>query len=325
MFLVSKKELESFPFDLLYEKLTEAGKSARNTLLEDARRLHDREVKRKIEAIYSSREDSYEGDPEADFPFVAPPIDLTNKEVSLARKAALDTFAEKYDLKGNAKWLLPQLVAYIAKLPLVRLEDGKVNSREYFKHFGKDVWHRGIYLYCMSPARGTIVPSQYTLEYRNYSALVPLLLMPHKKYDGVKYSEWSLDGLDMLVDPTLWQLMTTDLDRESYTNETILELRSTGLTYATGEKKGQQRNPVTTYKPYGIPAPLGKYPWIVQTVLLQMWCAHPINRTDLMILDWKDWDSMPKALIEAQVIPEKKEYVLNKPISVGVNNDDWWN
>lgn len=301
MYYVAKKELTAFPLDKLYEEVTEAGRAAVASIMEEAREMHDRNVQQRIEAIYSSREDSYEGNVEEDYPFKPPEDEYIKKLSADAKKVAAGLFCEKYDLKGNAAWLLPQLSAHIAKMDTKGL-----NSLEYAASFGIDDFHKGLYTLAKHPLRGDLISKQYSVEVRSYCALVPLLLMPHKKFNGVKYSAWSKEGLSMLIDSNLYAAMTCGYAPTNTIPE-LLSIRQKGLTVATGKRKDEIRSAQTTHKVYFLSGDLKALPWLAQVMLFQIWCAHPANRTDLMILDWNNWDSMPEALISTEVIPSVKK------------------
>lgn len=297
MFYTAKKELTAFPLDILFHQVSEAGNRATEAVLKEAKEAHDRAVEARIKAIYTG-EASYEGNPEDDYPFTPPDLDYLKKQRSEARKEAFGLFAEKYDLKSNALWLLPQLTAHIAKMSTCGF-----NTEEYVNSFGCDDFHKGIFTLAKHPLRGDIIAKQYSSEVRNYCALVPLLLMPHKKFNGVKYSQWSLEGLQTAVDVNLYEAMTFDRNFViENTAEELLQIRQKGLTYASGKQIGQVRSALTTHKVYFLSGDLKKLPWLAQVMLFQIWCAHPSNRSDLMILDWRDWDSMPEPLIKTEVI-----------------------
>ncbi len=300
MFLAGKKELSAIPLDKLYHAAQDAANSIEESLEKEARASHKRRVEKLIEAEYSAREDSYEGNPEEDYPFVSPNPDFIKKEKDTAKKEAIKLWAEKYDLKTNGSWFLPQLTAYIAKL-----DTCGCNPREYVKQFGKDDYNKGIWTLATHPVRGDFVEKQYSPEGRNYSALVPLLLMPHKKFDGVPYSRWSKDGLNLVTDSNLYAAMTLEFETEN-TPEEILLIRQKALTYQSGKQEGQVRNAATSHKVYFLSGDLKKLPWLAQVMLFQIWCAHPSNRTELMVLDWKDWNSMPPALIAKEVFEKPK-------------------
>lgn len=296
MYFVSKKELTAFPLDVLFNQVSEAGNNAVEHILKQAREVHDRAVERRIEALYANSQESYEGNPEDEFPFSPPDGDYVQKERLEARKEAFKLFAEKYDLKGNAAWLLPQLTAHIA-----RMSTCGGNTLEYVDQFGQDDFHKGIFTIAKHPLRGDIIAKQYSADARNYSALVPLLLMPHKKFNGMKYSQWSREGLHKAVDTNLYEAMTLEFAPEN-TVEELLTIRQHGLTVATGKSAGSVKSAVSTHRLNFLTGDLKKIPWLAHVMLFQIWCAHPVNRTDLMILDWKDWDSMPKPLIEANPV-----------------------
>lgn len=317
MYYVNKRELEAFPFDLLYKTVLTATTEVKDSILESAEAEHKRNTTKRIAALYANREDSYEGNEEEDFPFVPPDEEYIAEQVALARKEAFSKFAEKYDLPGNANWLLPQFTAYVAKMPISRV-DGKIDPKSLHKAFGCDDFHKGLYYYATHPVRGDILNKQYTIESRNYSALVPLLMMPFKKFDNVPYSSWNTDGLDKIIDSSLYNAMSVDFDPNSFSKEELLLARQEGLLVKTGKTAGSTRNPVTTHKLYGVKAPLGKLPWLAQVMLFQIWVAHPSNRTDLMVLDWNSWDTMPEPLIEAKVIADP---IVKRKVTVTV--DDW--
>jgi hypothetical protein len=325
MFYVNKKELQAFPFDKLYEHVSSAARAVKSSLEEDARELHKRSVERKIQAIYASREDSYESNPEDDFPFPGVDPEEIAKAVALAKKEAFALFAEKYDMPMNASWMLPQFSTYIAKLPISKDETGKYDPMSIFNALGSDNWHRGLYFYATHPLRGDILNKQYTAESRNYSALVPLLLMPFKKFDNIQYSDWNRAKLDKVLDPSLRQILNLEFDVSAFSKVEILNARAIGLEIKSGKQVGQNRNPVTTHKLYGVPQPFSKLPWLAQVMCFQIWCAHPTNRTDLMILDWTNLDNMPEPLIEKNVIPvEKDPWDLPKKQVATVSEDLPW-
>jgi hypothetical protein len=42
-------------------------------------------------------------------------------------------------------------------------------------------------------------------------------------------------------------------------------------------------------------------PELAQTMIAQIWCAHPSNRTKYMVLDPKNWDAIPAPLISSDI------------------------
>jgi hypothetical protein len=306
MFLVSKKELNAIPLDKLYHAVQDAANTVEESLEKESRASHKRRVERLIESEYSTREDSYEGNIEEDYPYVNPNPEFIKKERETAKKEALKLWAEKYDLKGNASWFMPQLTAHIAKI-----DTCGYNCSEYIQQFGIDDYHKGIWTLATHSVRGYFITKQYSPESRNYSALVPLLLMPHKKFDNIPYSSWSKEGLHLILDSNLYAAMTLEFDLEN-TPEELLAIRQKALTYQSGKQAGEVRNPATSHKVYFLSGDLKKLPWLAQVMVFQIWCAHPSNRTELMVLDWKDWDKMPDPLISKDVFAKPKPEATTK-------------
>lgn len=322
MFYISKKEVTSFPFDKLNEFVTDRTNAAVAQMKEDALHLHLKDAKRRVEALYQNREDTYEGDLEADFPFEGVDPSVLQTERLRVRKEATSLWLEKYDAKANGSWLLPQVFSYVSRLPISKDEMGKVDSKKFFQNFGVDSWHKGLYFYLVHPGRGDLVAKQYSPEGRSYSALVPLILAPFKKFDNINYKDWSPEGLNLLVDSALWSAMNVEFDVSAVDPSELLKIREIGLDVKSGTKMGSKRNPVTTHKLYGIGSPYNKLPWLAQAMLFQIWCAHPTNRHPLAVLDWKDWDAVPQDLITSDVIVSEPK--LKKAATVNPDDLPWW-
>jgi hypothetical protein len=91
-------------------------------------------------------------------------------------------------------------------------------------------------------------------------------------------------------------------DPPQISREELLEIREMGLVYRTGVKAGDPRNPATTYKLYGVQSTaVGGLPELAQTMLTQIWCAHPVNRTKFMVLDPHNWDNIPAPLVSENI------------------------
>lgn len=300
--LMIKRDVEAVPFDEVYKVVSTAAITVKNKILSDALADHERNIGRKIKALYANSEYSYEGNIEEDFPFSPPDDNYIQEQMQLAKKEAFAKVATKHNFKANFSWLMPQLTSYIAKLPLPRNSAGKVDSYEYFQSFGANDFLKGIYIFCTHSVRGDLIPTQYSIESRPYSALVPLLMMPHKKFNNVQYSDWSIDGINKVLDPQLFAAIQCDIDKSAISKADLLQMRQAGMQYRTGKMAGTYRNPATTHKIYGVPAPFNKMPWLASVMLFQIWVAHPNHRSNLMILDWEDWDNLPDSLIDAEPI-----------------------
>ena len=298
MFL-AKQEIKSVPFQMIHEKATLAANKVRYDLQELEVLHYEKAMKAKAEMYNCTVEEA-----EKISPFTPTEQSVVNETASKARITAAAGAIVDLDLKGKASWLMPQLAAYIStmQLPMV---DGKVNIREFLKlNFAKDDWHKGLYNVLMCPTRGSILPAQTAPENRPYSALVPLILMPFKRFHSIPYSAWDTTQLSLVVDANLYEAMRYTTDKE-FTKEEILLDRVKCLTTATGAKAGTVRNPASWHKLYATKGTVYEgMPWLAQVMASQIWVAHPTNRTDLMILDWKDWDTTPEPLVDVEVLPK---------------------
>ena len=315
MYFSTKKTLESFPFDSLWECVASAMDEVTNEIIDAAKRTHNDKVDKLISKAYANREESFEGDREALYPFLPPdPAYIKENRVRI-KKEAVSNFCKKYDVVSNSSWLLPQLAAHISKIPLTFTAEGKVDGANYLNKFNVDDFHRGLYTFCTHSLRGDMIQKQYLPENRNYSALVPLLLMPHKRFNNVLYSSWDTTYLDKLVDPNLYKALACEFEN-TLSNDELLIIRNAGLEYKSGKMIGKMRSAETSYKIYSVSGEVAKLPWLLQVMLFQIWCAHPVNRSDMMILDWKNWDSIPDPLVNTEVLlPTKTAFaapILNK-------------
>lgn len=218
-----------------------------------------------------------------------------------SKENSVSDFCKANNVQGNSSWIMPQITSYVAAMPLVKTAEGQICSKSFAKSFGVDDWHKGLWIFCTKSTRGDLLTKQYLVENSNYCALVPLLLMPHKRFNGIKYSSWSRDGLELIVDKNLLSAMEYK-EKLNYSNSEILEIQGQGLKIKTGSKAGGSRSPMTTHKLYGLSGFWKEMPWLAQVMYFQIWCAHPANRNELMILSWEDWDKVPDPLIDSNVL-----------------------
>jgi hypothetical protein len=132
-----------------------------------------------------------------------------------------------------------------------------------------------------------------------------------KRYQNVGYSRWNLTPTDTLVEKKLLEAMLyNDPHVLNLTQSELLTIRELGLTIKSGDRQGTQNKPTHQWCLRGIGlTALGKVPTLVSTMLCQIWVCHPSLRTNMMILDPKNWDSLPEPLISAEVF-DKMEKVL---------------
>jgi len=87
----------------------------------------------------------------------------------------------------------------------------------------------------------------------------------------------------------------------------LLAIRQQGLAYRSGPKAGTTRPAESTWKLYGIADTLlGDQTILLQSMMCQIWLAHPKNRRSTMILDPNNWDSMPGALVDSELFSSGK-------------------
>lgn len=304
----SKQDLKTVPFQVLYEKAVLAGRTAVDNLSKLEESAYERMIARKELEWLDTHEAPDEGSLREQYPYNGPTAADKASERAAAQAECIKDQIDQMGLKTKASWLLPQIAAYIAKMKLPRNENGKIIPFAFLEENFPDSWHRGLYMYCMTAQRGNIVGSQYTVPFRNYSALVPLLMMPAKKFNGIPYSDWDRESIKSVVDPQLFKAMTCPMPISAFSFDDIVANREHGLRIKSGKDEGQLRNPATTFKLYGSASEdFASLPWLAQVMLTQIWLAHPTNRTDVMILDWENWDNMPGKLIQTELIPDKDE------------------
>lgn len=240
----------------------------------------------------------------------------------------LNNFAETFQIPRNAGWFFPQCLARLAQIKPPRNEQGKISARALVRdHYSKDPFIMGIYAIFMYTKRGIFLKNQTSEDSRNYSKLVPLIMSAYKHYGKIPYNDWEPSEIHYVVDENLATAMTLEefdihywyaleagylpegdgevnlydgKDYGGFPAETILAWRNDALTVKVGDKRGTIRKPNTTYSL----APSDNNPvkplvLLNRHMFLQTWCAHPDNRTNLMILDPLDWDHMPEPLINA--------------------------
>lgn len=230
-----------------------------------------------------------------------------NKE---AKDEVVAEFIEKFGLKHKA-WLYPQLLAHVGKWTLSRDEDNLFSAVETLKQNCTDDYNIGIYHFLTSNNKA--LAKQYDKEQAHYCNLVPLILSAFKKMSGIMYNDWNKKGLSLLVHSRLWEAMNTPYYH--FSEDKLLEFREIGLTTKSGKSAGVTKSPVSTYGLNGTPREVvidetttvegpGSWPQLVRMMICQTWCAHPNNRNKYMVLDPEDWDSMPKPLVETEILLE---------------------
>lgn len=234
-----------------------------------------------------------------------PLTSLTHEYLSLIDRNGLgsglapliEDFSSKYNLKHNADWFWGQAFARIAAVPLPLGSDGLYSAKTWYTNYIKnDTVLYAIAILAKYPTRSAIVHKQTEVKYRNYCSLVPLLMAAYKQLQNIPYSAWNKSEVFGIVEPNLYSAMTCTVPDMGISE--ILEAREYGLTPKTGKSAGVARNPAHSYGLW-LPKdnPLYDLPTLAKMMVCQTWCAHPVNRTNLMILDPSNWDNMPEPLI----------------------------
>jgi hypothetical protein len=134
-----------------------------------------------------------------------------------------------------------------------------------------------------------------------------MILAGLKSSQGITYNSWrGLPDLKYLLEPAMLEAVTLDssviADCYGLGSERLLEIRNQGLTVKTGKSAGSVKNPETTWSLNGIQdTEISMLPKLSQSILCQIWLAHPKNRRMNMILDFRNWDNMPEPLVSQEL------------------------
>lgn len=276
------KDLKSVPFDVAYQ------------LCEDAQ---DIAVSTAKASVHSARPDDWEGSVRRSL------VDEAEIKTKARQIVLGEEFIPRYKLESIlADSVMPQIMQYLTRnvnsqwLKEATVE-GQISPKKVLnKIFDfNNSWDRGLYYFLMLDSRSCYLKQQYKGSAKQYCALVPLIMYPFKLNHSISYNSWSRDGLNLIVNPSLYKAMTCEVPE--LTTEELLEIREEGLMIKSGAKAGEMRDSKTTYKLYGSLGKLHDLPNLAVSMLTQTWCAHPSNRSKYMILDPRDWDSVPAPLV----------------------------
>lgn len=308
------KELKSIPFDEAFRIYNDAAEIAEATAEAENTEKYQAYIS-KLETNWTdTHEAPYEGNFSDEVPYQKSP-DLPRVRRRAGQAALITDFIPRYKLDTIMQtWVMPQIIKWLVHKPLVLEEmttaEGKISGRKIIEAtFDRNnAWDVGLYYFLMLDSRSPYIKSQYKGDGRTYCSLVPLIPYAWKLLKNIKYSDWDRNTLDWVVNDSLYKAMTCEVPE--LTREEILEAREQGLVYKTGVKAGTARNPISTYKLYDTTGTkLHGMPELAQTMLSQIWCAHPQNRTKYMVLDPKSWDSIPTPLIaESLFSPNTSKY-----------------
>lgn len=230
----------------------------------------------------------------------------------------LEEFCEKEKLSHFYTWLLPQMVAYFGSWTLAKTVEGQIDVLATLKqNVGTDPQLQGIWK-LSRVKRSLLIPVMSKAP--EYGTLTPLILMGQRRMCGVDYEQWrGLPHLEYVLEPRLLEavaLSESDLQLiGSLGSNRLLELRDQGLMQVSGAKAGQMKKPETTWSLTGMQGTeIAHLPKLTQTMLTQIWLAHPSLRTPYMILDPLNWDNLPSPLLTPEIFkPPEPEVKPKKP------------
>jgi hypothetical protein len=242
--------------------------------------------------------------------------ELDLKSINSMTTVELEEFCEKEKLSHFHTWLLPQMVAHFGTWTLARDGLGSIDILATLKqNVGTDPQLQGIWK-LSRVKRSLLVPVMSKAP--EYGTLTPLILMGQKRMCGVLYSSWKgLPNLEYVLESRLLEavdLSVEDLKLCDLGSSRLLELREQGLMQRTGAKAGQLKKPESTWSLTGMQGTeIAHLPKLTQTMLTQIWLAHPSLRTPYMILDPSNWDNLPAPLLTTEIFKAPEPEIVRKP------------
>lgn len=214
-------------------------------------------------------------------------------------QSQLEDLAKEQYLTAYNTWMLPQINAHLATWVLHHDDDGLVNCMNTAASNIKSKWDIGLWKILTKLKRGSLVKAQSNPEFVNFSALVPIILAAHKRFNNVPYRSWKIREDCPLIEASLLEAMLyRDEACSNLGSERLLEIREMGLTTKSGPNAGKFAKPTSSWCLKGIRGTeLETAPKLFGTMLTQIWVAHPSLRTEYMILDPYTWDRMPPPLV----------------------------
>jgi hypothetical protein len=318
--MFKKSDIRNLPFDKIPSRILAIKEQNESSLLAHKQAVVDASNKRKFAALGISSEAGSDGIIEEVTESLGLDIaELTAEERSecfqTAVKDTCDSFIEAYEIDIKHTWVLPQMKSHFGAWTAVKNDEGKYCGLSTVRANCNNDFDRGLWYIAQRPRSGLIKGQGVRLySLGEFNNLVPLILNSFKIYQNIPYSSWSRDTLNYIVDEELCESMLETVPVLGI--DEVVELRNFGLRVQTGDKKGTIRSPQTTAMLYGMRtyhnteiASLSRYSLVM---LAQIWCAHPANRTQHMILDPNNWDYMPPPAVQMEIF-KKPNQVLGKP------------
>lgn len=243
--------------------------------------------------------------------------ELDLKAINSMTDTELEEFCTINKLSHFYTWLLPQMVAHFGSWTLAYTAEGQIDVLATLKHnVGQDPKLQAIWK-LPRVKRSLLIPVMSKTP--DYGTLTPLILMGFKRMQGVDYQSWkALPNLEYILEPSLLKAVNLSHDDlllcRSLGSSRLLELREQGLMQRTGAKAGQLKKPESTWSLTGMQGTeIAHLPKLTQTMLTQIWLAHPSLRTPYMILDPTNWDNMPQPLLTNEIFKAPEPEIVRKP------------
>lgn len=246
-----------------------------------------------------------------------------------AKAAVCEAWAAKNMISQKLSWLPHQLLAYFGTWTAAQDESGMYSAP---LTWDANTRQRGDYYALGSALLATSARTNFfkaapkgSQQYKSIiNPMVPIILAGFKKFQGIKYSDWSLVGLETLLDAELAKLVGVTVPEIPLSD--LLALRNTALTDREGARANIPNNPATCTKlNYLADTAIGHLPKLAKYMVLQTWACHPSNRSEYMILDPNDWDAIPEPLISKDIfLPQTLKPVIVKSAQFADNTDLPW-
>jgi hypothetical protein len=242
--------------------------------------------------------------------------ELDLKSINSMTDLELEEFCETNKLSHFASWLLPQMVAHFGTWTLVRDGLGLIDILATLKHnIGTDPKQQAIWK-LSRVKRSLLIPVMSKAP--EYGTLTPLVLMGLKRMQNIQYQSWRmLPNLEYVLEARLLEALDLGIDDleicGNLGSDRLLELRDQGLMQRTGQKAGQLKKPESTWSLTGMAGTeIAHLPKLTQTMLTQIWLAHPSLRTPYMILDPNNWDNLPNPLLTPDIFKAPEPEITKK-------------
>lgn len=294
---VARKKL----WDINWAEAHDIFREVQENLVAEKQAIIDEKYRLEIAELEQEYAETHEAPYEGNFSdqIAKKEVRITADELEKAMSTNLRAgFIEKHKLVYHIDWLMPQIITYLGNLPTFKDEEGKLCGLQFRNNNFKTPSEKGLYRFLMVNERSSYLKTQYKAPYKEYCALVPLILYAQRLVNRIPYSAWSKETLRFIVNSDLCDAMLCEVP--SVTRDELINIRSAGLATASGQVK----SPVSTHMLFGkeqAASVIGDLPKLSKVMLTQIWCAHPDNRSRYMVLNPKNWDTIPPPLIETEV------------------------